>query len=53
MKSLRDSNRKPTHPDVVLREDVLPDLGWTLGELASRLKVRRVTVSDILHEKKQ
>jgi addiction module HigA family antidote len=52
MKTLRDPNRKPTHPGAVLREDVLPDLGWTQGELATRLMVSRVTVSDILHEKK-
>ena len=52
MKTLRDPNRRPTHPGAVLREDVLPDLGWTQGELATRLLVSRVTVSDILHEKK-
>lgn len=52
MNTLRDLNRRPTHPGAVLREDVLPDLGWTQGELAARLLVSRVTVSDILHEKK-
>lgn len=52
MNTLRDPNRRPTHPGAVLREDVLPDLGWTQGELAARLLVSRVTVSDILHEKK-
>jgi addiction module HigA family antidote len=36
----------------VLREDVLPELGWTQGELASKLMVSRQTVSDLLHEKK-
>ena len=52
MKSLRNPNRKPTHPGAVLREDVLPELGWTQGELAARLMVSRQTVSDLLHEKK-
>ena len=52
MRTPRDPNRRPTHPGAVLREDVLPDLGWTQGELAARLLVSRVTVSDILHEKK-
>ena len=52
MNTLRDPNRRPTHPGAVLREDVLPDLGWTQGELAARLLVSKVTVSDILHEKK-
>jgi len=31
MKTQRDPNRKPTHPGAVLREDVLPELGWTRG----------------------
>ena len=52
MRSLRNPNRKPTHPGAVLREDVLPELAWTQGEFAARLMVSRQTVSDLLHEKK-
>jgi addiction module HigA family antidote len=52
MKSLRNPHRKPTHPGAVLREDVLPELGWTQGELANHLMVSRQTVSDLLHERK-
>jgi addiction module HigA family antidote len=52
MRSLRNPNRKTTHPGAVLREDVLPELAWTQGKLASRLMVSRQTVSDLLHEKK-
>jgi addiction module HigA family antidote len=52
MKSLRNPNRKPTHPGAVLREDVLPELGWTQLELANRLMVSRQTVSQLLHEEK-
>lgn len=52
MRSLRDPHRKPTHPGAILREDVLPELGWTQSELATRLMVSRQTVSDLLHEKK-
>jgi addiction module HigA family antidote len=52
MKSLRNPNRKPTHPGAVLREDVLPELGWTQAEFANRLKVSRQTVSQLLHEDK-
>ena len=52
MRCLRNPNRKPTHPGAVLREDVLPKLAWTQGEFATRLKVSRQTVSDLLHEKK-
>ena len=52
MRSLRNPNRMPTHPGSVLREDVLPELGWTQTELAARLMVSRQTVSDLLHERK-
>ena len=52
MRSLRNPNRKPTHPGAVLHEDVLPELGWTQGELATRLLVSRQTVSDLLHQRK-
>ena len=52
MKSLRNPNRKPTHPGAVLREDVLPELGWTQVALANRLMVSRQTVSGLLGERK-
>jgi addiction module HigA family antidote len=52
MKSLRDPNRKPTHPGALLREDVLPALDMTQTELAKRLGVSRLTVSEILLEKR-
>ena len=52
MKSLRNPNRKPTHPGAVLREDVLPELGITQATLASLLGVSGLTVSDLLHEKR-
>lgn len=52
MKSLRNINRRPTHPGAVLREDVLPTLGMTQTELAERLGVSRLTVSELLHEKR-
>jgi len=52
MKSLRNPNRKPTHPGAVLREDVLPALGMSQTEFARRLGVSRLTVSELLHEKR-
>ena len=52
MKSLRNTNRRPTHPGEILREDVLPALGVTQAVLASHLGVSRLTVSEILHEKR-
>ena len=51
MKSLR-TNRRPTHPGAILRVDVLPALGMTQTELASLLNVSRLSVSELLHEKR-
>lgn len=50
--SLRDPKRAPTHPGAVLREDVLPALGMTQTDLAKRLGVSRLTVSELLHERR-
>jgi addiction module HigA family antidote len=52
MRTLRDPGRRPTHPGAVLREDVLPALGLTQGELAKRLGISRLSVSELLHEKR-
>ena len=51
-KTLRDPCRRPTHPGEILRKDVLPALGLTQKEFADRLGVSRVTVSELLHEKR-
>ena len=52
MKTLRDPKRKPTHPGEMLREDILPALNMTQAELARRLGVSRLSVSELLHEKR-
>ena len=52
MNSLRDPKRKPTHPGEVLREDVLPALKMSQTELAKRLGVSRLSVSELLLEKR-
>ena len=52
MKTLRDPKRRPTHPGAILREDVLPALEMTQTEFAQRLGVSRLSVSDLLHEKR-
>lgn len=41
--------KAPVHPGEVLREDVLGELGLSVGEAASRLGVSRVTLSRVLH----
>ena len=50
MKTLRNPNRRPTHPGAILREDVLPALGITQGRFAAMLGVSRLSVSQIVHE---
>ena len=50
--SLRSPNRKPTHPGAIFREDVLPTLAPSQTEFAKRLGVSRLTVSELLHEKR-
>ena len=52
MNPLRNPNRRPTHSGALLREDVLPALGMTQTEFAKRLDVSRLTVSELLHEKR-
>jgi len=52
MKSLRHHRRRPTHPGAILREDVLPALQMSQGELAQRLGVSRVTVNTLLQERR-
>jgi len=52
MKSLRNPQRRPTHPGMILREDVLPALGMTQTDFAARLGVSRLSVSELLHEKR-
>jgi len=50
--TMRNPKRRPTHPGAVLREDVLPALDMTQTELARRLGVSRLSVSELLHEKR-
>jgi len=52
MRSLRNPNRRPTHPGAVLREDVLKALDMTQTEFARRLGVSRLTASELLLEKR-
>lgn len=52
MKSQKHNTRKPTHPGAILRVDILPELNITQTELAERLGVSRLTVSELLHEKR-
>jgi addiction module HigA family antidote len=44
----RDRHRPPTHPGVMLREDVLPEIPMSVSEAARRLHISRQTLHDIL-----
>lgn len=48
----RNPNRRPTHPGAILREDVLPALNMTQVEFAELLDVSRLSVSELLNEKR-
>ena len=52
MRTLRSPARRPTHPGAILREDVLPALNLTQTEFARRLGVSRLSVSELLLEKR-
>ncbi len=49
MKSLRNPNRRPTHPGAILLEDVLPGIALPQSRFAELLGVSRLTVSQLLH----
>lgn len=51
-KQLQEREVRPTHPGAILREDVLPELGLSQGELADRLGVSRKTINEVLGEKR-
>ena len=44
-----NTQRRPTHPGEILREDVIKPLGLTVTETAKRLGVTRQTLSTLVH----
>lgn len=52
MTKLRSKDRQPTHPGVILREDILFALNMTQAQLARCLKVSRYIVFQIVHERR-
>jgi addiction module HigA family antidote len=45
------THRVATHPGESLREDYLPDHGWTSADLASRLRVPLGVIEEVLAER--
>jgi addiction module HigA family antidote len=52
LKNLRNPLCRPTHPGAILRGDILPDLAISQSALAEYLGVSRMTVSEIVLEKR-
>ena len=52
MKFLNGRKRRPTHPGEALREDIMPSAGISQTELAKALGVSRLTISEIVLEKR-
>jgi addiction module HigA family antidote len=48
----KDLQFAPPHPGEYLREDVLPAIGMTVTDLATHLGVTRVTMSTLIHERR-
>jgi addiction module HigA family antidote len=48
MSSPKRSKRPPTHPGILLREDVLPALNLSVSEAARQLRVTRQTLHRVL-----
>ena len=46
--SLRNPNRRPTHPGAVLREDVLPALKMTQKDFVDWIGLSRFSVSELV-----
>jgi antitoxin HigA-1 len=46
----KSTDRRPTHPGALLREDVLPALGVSITEAARQMNVTRQTLHRLLSE---
>ena len=49
---LNGRKRRPTHPGEALREDIMPSAGVNQAQLAKALGVSRLTISEIVLEKR-
>ena len=43
---------RPPHPGEVIKQDILPNTGLNVGQLAAHLGVGRATLSELLNEKR-
>ncbi len=43
---------EPPHPGEFIREDILPELGMTIKDLAEHLGVSRVSLSELVNERR-
>jgi len=50
--TVRNPNRCSSHPGALLREEIVPAIGWPKTKIASLLGISRQHLYDILGEKK-
>ncbi len=48
----RDGQVRPTHPGEMLREDFMPDYGFSVSGIAKTLGVSRQTINELLRERR-
>ena len=46
------TNRRPTHPGEMLREEYMPEYGLSVSELAQSIGVSRQSVNELINEKR-
>lgn len=49
---MNTKKRRPTHPGELLREEIMPAAKLTQVDLAARMGVSRLTVNEIVNEKR-
>lgn len=49
---MNTTKRRPTHPGALLREELMPATGLTQKGLAERLGVSRLTINEIVNERR-
>jgi addiction module HigA family antidote len=52
MAMMNGKKRRPTHPGVILREDILPEMGLNQAQFATLLSVSRSYLNEIINERR-
>jgi len=52
IRATKHTERRPTHPGEMLREEYMPDYNLTVSELARRIGVSRQSINELVHERR-